>query len=331
MKTLLTGIKPTGVPHLGNYLGAMRPSIDLSMDQAYNSFLFIADYHSLTTVHKGSELRQYIYEIAATWIACGLDPEKTTIYKQSEVPETFELAWVLSCFTPKGFMNRAHSYKDKLNKNQDDGEKYLDHGVNMGLFNYPVLMSADILLFSADVVPVGADQLPHLEFTRDIAQKFNNCYGDLLKVPEALVSKETKIIPGLDGQKMSKSYDNTIPLFLDSKKLRKKIMKIKTDSTPPETPKDPNDSLIFDLYKEFAGTEQVSELKSKYEVGIGWGDAKQYLFEAIEENMKDQREIYNDLTSDTDKLDKILKLGGEKARDLASPLMDKVRKITGVR
>lgn len=323
MKTVLTGIKPTDHPHIGNYLGAIRPGLDL-VAQAERSLLFIADYHAITTVHDPKVLKSFTYSVAASWIACGLNPEKTIIYRQSDVPEIFELSWVLSCFAPKGLLNRAHAYKAKLQENEAAGKEDLDFGVSMGLFCYPVLMSADILMFNSDVVPVGEDQVQHVEIARDIAQKFNRTYGEILKLPKALVKTE-KVVPGLDGRKMSKSYGNHIPLFLESKQLRKLVMKIVTDSLPPETPKDPKNSVLFDLYKEFASPEQIQALEARYLAGVGWGEVKQLLFEAIEAHLRKPSEIYNHLMANPAELDQILASGAEKARAVATPLMQKVR------
>jgi tryptophanyl-tRNA synthetase len=312
-KVVLTGIKPTNVVHIGNYLGAIRPGIDLAK-KSKHSLLFIADYHALTTVHDSKELKDFSYRLAATWIACGLDPKKSIIYRQSDVPEIFELSWVLSCFAPKGLLNRAHAYKAKVQENEAAGKKDdLDFGVSMGLFCYPVLMAADILMFNADYVPVGEDQVQHVEIARDIAQKLNRTYGsgakdgagDLLKLPKHLVQIE-KLVPGLDGRKMSKSYGNHIPLFLESAKMRKMIMKIVTDSLPPEAPKDPKNSVIFDLYKEFAKPDQIEELRNHYARGIGWGDAKQKLFEAIEAHFSEATKTYNSLMADHSQLEAIL-------------------------
>lgn len=330
MKTILTGVKPTGQPHLGNYVGAIKPGLELVRQASVErSLFFIADYHSLTAVHDGERLNQQAYEVAATWLACGLDPSKTLIYRQSDVPETFELAWILSCFTPKGFMNRAHAYKAKVQENEEAGQKDPDAGVNVGLFTYPVLMSADILLFNANMVPVGEDQIQHIEFARDIAARFNNNYGEILTIPEAIVRKDATL-PGLDGRKMSKSYDNHIPLFLDSKQLRKRVMKIKTDSQPPEVPKNPDESLVFDIYKFFATPDELADLRAWYEKGIGWGEAKQVLFEKLDSLLSEPRMSYVDWMSRKDDLDKVLKQGCEKARDLCAPLMKELRQAVGV-
>ena len=322
-KVILTGIKPTDHPHLGNYLGAIRPGLEL-VDQAKTSLLFIADYHAITTVQDAKELQSYIHSVSAAWLACGLDPKKSVIYRQSDIPEIFELSWILSCFAPKGLLNRAHAYKAKVQENTDAGKEDADFGVSMGLFSYPVLMAADILLFNSDIVPVGEDQVQHVEIARDIAQKFNRTYGDILHLPKAFVKTE-KVIPGLDGRKMSKSYGNHIPLFLESKKLRKLVMKIVTDSSPPEAPKETKGSILFELYQEFARPEQVQELASRYAKGIGWGEVKELLFQAIEEHFKDKSVMYNDLVSHPEKINKILADGADRARLIAAPIMARVR------
>ena len=330
MKTVLTGIKPTGQPHIGNYLGAMRPALSLSVPKDVRSLLFIADYHSLISVHDREQLHEMIYEVAAAWLACGLDPDKTIIYKQSNIPEILVLAWILSCFTPKGFMNRAHAYKARVVENEEIGKKDADSGINMGLYSYPVLMSADILLFDTDTVPVGEDQVQHIEFARDIAQKFNHHYGEVLKLPQAVVQKDTKTVPGLDGQKMSKSYNNHIPMFLDSKKLRKMVMKIKTDSSSPEEPKDPKNSILMDLYKEFATAEEISAMEVRYRRGVGWGEVKQSLFEVIDREVASARDKYHFLMENRAEVDQILEEGIVKARSIAIPVMDRVRHAIGV-
>jgi tryptophanyl-tRNA synthetase len=322
---VLTGVKPTHIPHLGNYLGAIKPAIQLAQS-AKESFLFIADYHSLTTIQKGSELRDFTYQVAATWIACGVDPNKTIIYRQSDVPELFELAWILANQTPKGLMNRAHAYKAKVQENEETKKDDLDFGVSMGLFAYPVLMSADILLFNADVVPVGEDQVQHIEIARDIAQKFNRTYDEVFKLPRAHIQAKT-LVPGLDGRKMSKSYGNHIPLFQDSKAMRKLVMKIVTDSLPPEAPKDPETSNIFQLYKQFATKEQISELEALYGKGIGWGVAKEHLFNVLDAYFARSRDKFNTLMSDTKVLEDALLRGAERARVIAQPLMKQVRTL----
>ncbi|MCB0419546.1 MAG: tryptophan--tRNA ligase [Bdellovibrionales bacterium] len=330
MQTILTGVKPTGMPHIGNYLGAIAPGIHLASQPNAESLLFIADYHSLTFVQDGEVLEKMTYEVAATWLALGLDPNKTIIYRQSDIPEIFELAWILSCSTAKGLMNRAHAYKAVVADNEQAGRKDPDFGVSMGLYSYPVLMAADILLFHANIVPVGPDQVQHIEITRDIAQKFNRTYGEILTLPDFEMGRGV-LIPGLDGRKMSKSYNNHIPLFEDSKKLRKKIMKIKTDSSAPEEPKDPENSLIFDLFKFFSGPNEQEQLARDYRNGIGWGDAKQRLYEAIERRLQEPREQYLEFMSQPEKIDHILTVGAEKARERAKRTMKEVRKAVGAK
>jgi len=257
----LTGIKPTGAPHLGNYLGSIKPALELAKNSNIDAYYFIADYHSLTSVHSGTQLSSDIYDVAATWLACGLDPDKVAIYKQSDIPEILELNWILSCFCAKGLMNRAHAYKAKVSENNNDGRD-LDHGINIGLYCYPVLMAADILILNSDVVPVGADQLQHVEIARDLANAFNHHYGEIIKLPTAQ-ERGDKLVVGLDGRKMSKSYNNTIPLLVSEKKLRKMIMKIVTDSLPPEAPKDPKNSAIMDLYRMFASASEIKSLENQ--------------------------------------------------------------------
>ncbi len=328
-KTILTGVKSSGHPHLGNYVGAIKPAIELSNNPEHQGLLFIADYHSLTTVHDKKTLQDSTLEVAATWLACGLDPSKTVIFRQSDIPELFELTWVLSCFTGKGLLNRAHAYKAMVQKNEEEGRD-VDAGVSMGLYNYPVLMAADILMFGTDLVPVGKDQVQHLEMAADIAGSFNAVYGPILKIPGAYVNEQTATIPGLDGRKMSKSYDNVIPLFGDPKKLRKLVMRIVTDSTPPEEPKDPAASHIFQLYSAFATPEQSEALAERYRKGIGWGEAKQALFEALETSLAEPRKIYDDLRAHPEVIEKLLAEGREKARAVSLPLMQKIREAIGI-
>ncbi|OUR96146.1 tryptophan--tRNA ligase [Halobacteriovorax marinus] len=327
-KISLTGIKPTGTPHLGNYLGAIKPALEMANSGDFEGYYFIADYHSLITVHKPETLKEYIYEVAATWLALGLDPKKITLYQQSHVPEIMELNWILSCFTAKGLMNRAHAYKAMIQDNEER-KKDLDHGVNMGLYTYPVLMAADILFINSNVVPVGADQVQHIEIARDIANAFNHVYGEVFTLPEAKV-QEGELVPGLDGRKMSKSYDNYIPLFLPEKKLKKLINKIKTDSTEPSVPKDPEDSIIFDFYKLFATEEQIADLAAWYRRGIGWGEAKLELFNVMNDHLKGPREIYNELMADKSKIDKILEEGAARVRPKAQEILKEVKKSIGV-
>ena len=327
---ILTGIKPTGEPHIGNYIGAIKPSLELAKKAHVSSYLFIADSHSLTLSPFPKTLQSSIYKVAASWLACGLDPTKTVFYCQSDIPELFELAWILSCVTPKGLMNRAHSYKSKRDQNFQIGKKDLDDGVNMGLYNYPILMGADILLFSPDKVPVGQDQIQHLEMTRDIAQKLNHVYKkEILRIPKALILEET-ILPGLDGRKMSKSYQNEIPLFLESKQLQKKVRKIKTDSTSSQEPKETKNCIIFEIYKHFSSHEEIQFLKDRYAQGIGWGEAKDMLFEKLDNHFKDKKKIYDHYLNQTSELEKILKKGSEKAKDSASDFLKEIKKSLGL-
>jgi tryptophanyl-tRNA synthetase len=328
-KTLLTGVKPTGSPHLGNYLGAIQPALAMAASPAYRSYLFIAEYHALTSVHDRKKFREYIHDVAATWLALGLDPEKTVFYRQGDVPEIFELNWILSCFTPKGLMNRAHAYKAVVQANEEAGNPDVDAGVSMGLFGYPVLMSADILLFRSEVVPVGRDQIQHVEIARDIAGRFNQAFGKTFTLPEYVVQENSAVLPGLDGRKMSKSYNNTIPLFEEPKKLQKLISSIKTDSLPPEAPKEPATSAIFQIYQCFASPEQIESLRARYQSGIGWGHAKAELFEVVNATLEKPRAEYQRYMNDRGELDRLLKRGAEKARNQAAPFMDRVRKAFG--
>ena len=326
----LTGIKPTGEPHLGNWLGAIQPALGLAKD--YETFYFIADYHALTSVHSGEALRGYVRSISAAYLAFGLDPKRSAFYRQSDVPEIFELSWILSCFTPKGFMNRAHAYKDFVGRNQKAG-KDDDADINMGLYGYPVLMSADILMFNADVVPVGADQKQHVEFARDIAEKFNRNYGeDVFHLPEPRISDSVKTITGLDGRKMSKSYDNTIPLFLDEKPLLKRINQIVTNSQAPEEPKNPDESHVFALHQLLIEGEEEKALRAQYQAGgMGWGAAKKLFFEALNAQLQVPRAEYNRFLADPGYLDSVLAEGKDKARATAVPFLEKIRTLIGVR
>jgi tryptophanyl-tRNA synthetase len=329
-KICLTGIKPTGMPHLGNYMGAIKPAIELANKGDYQGYYFIADYHSLTTVHDANTLNDYIYEVAAAWLACGLDPEKVVLYKQSDVPEILELNWILSCFTSKGLMNRAHAYKAIIQNNKDQGRDE-DQGVNIGIYTYPMLMSADILFINSNVVPVGEDQLQHIEIARDIASSFNHVYGETFVLPEAIVRKgEDALLPGLDGRKMSKSYNNHIPLFVTEKKLKKMINKIVTDSTAPEEPKDPNDSLIFDMYKFFATKEEQDALAKRYQEGIGWGYAKLELFEVVNRELTQARTKYEELMQNREQIDQVLADGAKKVSAIARERLDHVKRTVGV-
>ncbi len=327
-KIALTGIKPTGTPHLGNYLGAIKPALKLARD--YEARYFIADYHSLNSIKDSRQLRDYTHEIAACWLACGLDPSKTLIYRQSDVPETFELTTMLMAFTPKGLMNRAHAYKAQVDMNREKS-KPDDHNINMGLYTYPVLMAADILLFDTNYVPVGKDQVQHIEMAIDIAQAVNRNYkAPLLTEPEAFISETSQIIPGMDGRKMSKSYGNTIPLFAPEKKLKKLCNKIITNSQTMEEPKDPEACNVFRLYKLFATSREQADLAARYRAGgMGWGEAKAELFRVMNAQISPMRGRYEELMADTSRIDRILKEGGERARILASGKIRELRRVMG--
>lgn len=330
-KVVLTGIKPTGMPHLGNYLGAIRPALEMAAADDAEARFFIADYHSLNTVRDAATLRSYIYEVAAVWLAAGLDPAKTLIYKQSDVPETFELTTILMAFTAKGLMNRAHAYKAAVDVNREKAQSE-DHQINMGLYTYPVLMAADILLFDTDQVPVGKDQVQHVEMAQDIAGVINHNYkAELLKIPQAITNEQLMTIPGLDGRKMSKSYDNHIPLFIPEKQLRKTIMKIVTNSQGVEEPKDPETCNVFALYKLFADEAEQAALAKRYRAGgLGWGHAKQELFEKLNSVIAPMREKYDALMADTSQIDAVLADGAERARDVAAGTIARLRKAIGV-
>jgi tryptophanyl-tRNA synthetase len=331
MKTILTGIKPTGAPHIGNMLGAIKPAIEFSQTNFSDRFIyFIADYHALTGIKDAKLFQEYVYSVASTWLALGLTPsENVILFKQSDVPEVFELSWLLGCMTPKGDMNRAHAYKAIVDLNKANNNDQ-DQGVNIGLFTYPVLMAADILLYDSNIVPVGRDQVQHVEITRSIAQRFNEYFGETLIEPKESLVENGSYIPGLDGRKMSKSYDNTIPIFEPEKKLQKLINKIVTDSTPPEAPKDPNNSHIMDLYKLFGTHEQIKELENRYRIGIGWGHAKLALFEVMNAKLKEPRERYEYLMNNRKEVDEVLRIGAERARVIAQKTLKRVKnKMTG--
>jgi tryptophanyl-tRNA synthetase len=326
----LTGIKPTGTPHIGNYLGAVLPGLELARQPGNQAYYFIADYHALTGEVSAERMLHDTYEVAAFWLALGLDPEQVVFYRQSDVPEVFELSWILACFTPKGFMNKAHAYKAAADRNRDAGEPE-DAGVGMGLYTYPVLMAADILVVDADLVPVGKDQVQHVEIARDIAMRINNHYGEgALRLPKAVVREQTAIVPGLDGRKMSKSYGNTIPCFLPSKKLRKTVMRIETDSTPPEAPKDPDQSVVFQMHKALLDPAREAALADEYRAGISWGAAKELLYEELERQLAEPRERYEALMARTDHLDELLRAGAERARARTTPVLRRVREAIGI-
>ncbi|WP_419663546.1 TrpS: tryptophan-tRNA synthetase [Desulfosarcina variabilis str. Montpellier] len=328
---VLTGITTTGTPHLGNYVGAIRPAIEASRNQDVRSFYFLADYHSLIKCHDPERVNQSSMEVAAAWMALGLDTDNAIFYRQSDIPEIVELTWILSCMTAKGLMNRAHAYKAAVAENETAGTRDPDQGITMGLFCYPVLMAADILMFKANKVPVGRDQIQHLEMARDIALRFNHHFGDLLVPPEAVVDEDTAVLTGLDGRKMSKSYNNTIPLFLPEKKLRKLIMKIKTDTSPPEAPKDPETSSLFAIYRAFADADAVAAMRDRYAQGIGWGEMKQILFETINAVLAEPRVRYEELIADPGHIEATLKKGARRAREHSVPYIEEIRKAVGIR
>lgn len=328
---VLTGITPSGIPHLGNYIGAIKPALDLAKDPSYEAKYFIADYHSLVKLHDAESRKRYSYEVAATWLALGLNPEDVLFYRQSDVPEIMELNWILSCVTSKGLLNRAHAYKAQVEMNEKQNAADLDKGISMGLYNYPVLMAADILMFHTQYVPVGKDQIQHVEIARDIANRFNHIYKtDLLTVPKALVNEKTQTIPGMDGRKMSKSYQNTIPLFVSSKKLRKLIMKIKTNSQSPEEPKSTEGCTLFDLYQCFANQNEIDTIKKRYQEGIAWGEMKQILYEKMDTYLQVPRQRYEELMANPQQIDELLKNGAEQARMVAYPLLQKIRQKIGI-
>jgi tryptophanyl-tRNA synthetase len=326
---VLTGITTTGTPHLGNYVGAIRPAIRSSRDADIDSFFFLADYHALIKCHDPAMVRQSTKEIAATWLACGLDPERTTFYRQSDIPEIPELTWLITCVTAKGLMNRAHAYKDAVQKNIDAGED-ADFAVTMGLFSYPILMAADILMFNANKVPVGRDQIQHIEMARDIGQRFNHIFAELFTLPEAVVDEQVAILQGLDGRKMSKSYGNTIPLFLPEKQLQKSINKIVTNLQEPGEPKDPDTSTVFQIWRAFATAEQTQYMREQFAAGIGWGQAKKELAALINEEIAPARARYEELMANPDYIEQVLKQGAEKARAEAAGLLAKARHAVGI-
>ena len=330
-KVVLTGISTTGTPHLGNYVGAIRPAIAASRNPDSQTFYFLADYHSIIKCHDPEKVRQSSLAVAATWLALGLDTDNAIFYRQTDIPEIPELTWVLNCMTAKGLMNRAHAYKAAVSENDLAGSKDPDKGISMGLFSYPVLMAADILMFKANKVPVGKDQVQHLEMTRDIAARFNHTYQPLFVLPEAVVDEKTAVLSGLDGRKMSKSYNNTIPLFEPEKKLRKLIMKIKTNSLEPGEPKDPAGCTLFEIYQACATEDETAALKARYADGISWGEMKQFLFEYLNDHLAKPRERYAKLMADPAHIETVLKQGAEKARKLSKPFLQEIRAAVGIR
>ncbi|MBH1964283.1 MAG: tryptophan--tRNA ligase [Comamonadaceae bacterium] len=326
----LTGITTTGTPHLGNYVGAIRPAVRASRQPQTENFYFLADFHALIKCDEPARIQRSTLEIAASWLAAGLDPEKVTFYRQSDIPEIPELTWLLTCVTGKGILNRAHAYKAALDKNEAAGQD-ADFDVTAGLFMYPVLMAADILMFKAHRVPVGRDQVQHIEMARDIAQRFNHLYGEHLVLPEAAIDDNVALLPGLDGRKMSKSYDNTIPLFGPREQMRKQIMGIVTDSQAPGEPKDTEGSALFSIYRAFASEEETKSFAKAFADGIGWADAKQQLFERIDLEIGPMRERYQHLVEHPAEVQAILIAGAEKARTTAAPFLRDLRSAVGLR
>jgi tryptophanyl-tRNA synthetase len=326
----LTGITTTGTPHLGNYVGAIRPAVQASRRAGTENFYFLADYHALIKCDEPARIQRSTLEIAACWLAAGLDPEQVFFYRQSDIPEIPELTWLLTCVTGKGILNRAHAYKAQVEKNLEAGEDP-DAEVTMGLFMYPVLMAADILMFKAHRIPVGRDQIQHIEMARDMAQSFNHLYGEHLVLPEAEVDESVALLPGLDGRKMSKSYDNVIGLFAPREQVRKSIFSIVTDSREPGEPKQVEGSALFQIYQAFASAEETQELRKAYAAGIAWSDAKQLLFERIDREIAPMREKYEHLVNHPAELESILQAGAAKARERATPLLRELRHAVGLR
>lgn len=330
---ILTGITTTGTPHLGNYAGAIRPAILASRDSNADSFYFLADYHALIKCDDPLRIQRSRLEIAATWLAGGLDVERVTFYRQSDIPEIPELTWLLTCVAAKGLLNRAHAYKASVDKNVESGEDP-DAGITMGLYSYPVLMAADILMFNAHKVPVGRDQIQHVEMARDIGQRFNHLFGqgkEFFTMPEALIEESVATLPGLDGRKMSKSYDNTIPLFTSAKDMKDAISRIVTDSRAPGEAKDPDNSHLFTLFQAFATPAQADEFRGELLQGLGWGEAKNRLFQLLDGELGEARERYHQLVERPSDLEDILQVGARKARAVATPFLNELREAVGLR
>ncbi len=327
---VLTGITTTGTPHLGNYVGAIRPAIAASKNKHVTPFYFLADYHALIKCQEPEKVRQSSLEIAATWLALGLDTKNAVFYRQSDVPEILELAWMLACVASKGLMNRAHAYKAAVAENEESGEKDPDTGITMGLFGYPILMAADILLFKAHKIPVGKDQIQHIEMARDIAGRFNHIYGEHFVLPEAVIEQHGAVLSGLDGRKMSKSYNNTIPLFEPEKKLRKLINKIKTNSLEPGQPKETEGCTLFSIYQAFASPHEACEIRKRYAEGVGWGEMKQVLFEHINDHIAPARERYEALLEAPAHIERQLQEGAEKARAISVAFIKELRQAVGI-
>ena len=331
METHLTGITTTGTPHLGNYAGAIRPAIAASRRSDVQSFYFLADYHALVKNQDPEALQRSSLEVAATWLALGLDTSRSVFYRQSDIPEIPELTWLLTTITAKGLMNRSHAYKAAVQANEESGDADPDKGITMGLFSYPVLMAADILMFKAHRVPVGRDQKQHVEMARDIGQRFNHLYGEHFVLPEAVIAPNTAVLSGLDGRKMSKSYNNTIPLFVPASQLKKLIMRIKTNSLEPGQPKETTGSTLFEIYQAFATPEETAAMARRYAEGAGWGDLKKELFEYLDAHLAEARGNYERLIADPGHVERVLKQGAERARGIAVPFMKELRHAVGLR
>jgi len=327
----LTGITTTGTPHIGNYVGAIRPGIEASKDKSKQNYYFLADLHALAKAEDPDRIARSSLEISSAWLALGLDTDNAFFYRQSDIPEIPQLTWILTSMTAKGLMNRAHSYKAQVQANEELSIKDPDQGINMALYSYPILMAADILMFKSTKIPVGKDQKQHVEMTRDIAQRFNHNFGDILVIPEAVIGKNTAILSGLDGRKMSKSYNNTIPLFAEEDQLRKLVMKIKTNSLEPGQPKETSDSTLFDIYSAFATSDEISVMEKRYKEGISWGEMKNILFEYLNEHLKSYRKDYQQLINDPTEVERELQKGAEKAREISVPFLDQIRSAVGIR
>ena len=326
---VLTGITTTGTPHLGNYVGAIRPAVVASKNTDIESFYFLADYHALIKCQDPEEIHRSTLEIAASWMALGLDTDNAIFYRQSDIPEIPELTWLLSCMTAKGLMNRSHAYKAAVQDNEAANEDP-DFGITMGLFSYPVLMAADILMFNAGQIPVGRDQIQHVEMARDIAQRFNHHYGEHFVLPEAMIDDNVALLQGLDGRKMSKSYGNTIPLFLSEKQLKKHINKIKTNLLEPGEPKDPDTSAVFQIWQAFATEEQSTEMRAEFVNGLAWGEAKKRLFELVNAELAPARQRYEELLNAPQEVEAVLQTGAQRAREISQPFVAKLRRAVGI-
>jgi tryptophanyl-tRNA synthetase len=328
---VLTGITTTGTPHLGNYVGAIRPAVAASRRDDVQSFYFLADYHALVKNQDPEAIHRSSLEVAATWLALGLDTRKAIFYRQTDIPEILELTWILTSVTAKGLMNRAHAYKAAVQDNEQTGSPDPDRGITMALYCYPILMAADILLFKTNRVPVGQDQKQHVEMARDIGQRFNHHYGEHFVLPEPQIGADTAVLAGLDGRKMSKSYHNTIPLFSPPPQLRKLIMKIKTNSLDPGVPKDTEGSTLFDIYKAFATPEETAAMRRRYATGIGWGEAKEEVFQYLDGHLREARSEYERLMAAPGEVEAALREGADRARALARPFLAEIRHAVGIR